>query len=163
MDFGPNMEKAGGARYNAGKEQYHSLPVLAFKEIAKVGTQGAEKYGHFNWWKGQAFSTLVNSAMRHMLKVLWNPASVDPESGQYHAAHVAWNVMAILHFIAEGQDGRLNDIEEERRTLATNHHPPPVTPSLTEYPSQYESDDRYDAMRYNSPSYAPVSPEDGNS
>ena len=89
--------KADALRYNDGKLRYDLLPADALQELVAVFTKGAEKYEPRNWEKGFHWMSCFASLMRHS----WAWArgeDRDPESGQLHMAHVAWNAMALLTF-----------------------------------------------------------------
>ena len=114
-----NTETAGGSRYSAGKPGgWWYAPLRGLRLVAPVWTQGAEKYAPMDWKNGQSFSTLLDCAMRHMLEALdKGPRAVDPESGNLHLAHVAWNVLALLTFLADERDD-LNDVDSWRGVTA---------------------------------------------
>lgn len=65
----------------------------ALLEVAKVGTFGAGKYTDNGWKEVPEGTERYRSAMyRHML----SHEHLDPESGLPHAAHAAWNALAVL-------------------------------------------------------------------
>lgn len=121
-----NVETAGGTRFSAGKPPLVGAPVLGLLEVGRVAEYGARKYAPFDWHLGQSFSTLLNSAMRHMLRCVNAPLARDEEeSGLLHLGHAAWNLLCLLHFIEEGRAEELDDItpwhgvstaEKRRRT-----------------------------------------------
>lgn len=96
-----NTDESGGTRYSDGKPAgWWYAPILGLRLVAKVWEMGAEKYAPKDWAVGQSFSTLLDCAMRHTLEVMHRgPWARDPESGQYHAAHVAWNWLTLLTFM----------------------------------------------------------------
>lgn len=68
----------------------------ALLEVAKVGTQGAEKYTENGWKKVPNGIQRYRSAIyRHML----SNDPVDYESLMFHMAHVAWNALAVLELM----------------------------------------------------------------
>ncbi len=103
-----DTEKAGGTRYSADKPRVTIAPYLGFKEVMKVAEVGAVKYDDNDWRKGQSFTTLINSCMRHLLDLM-DGKDIDSETGQLHAAHAAWNMCTLAHFMAEGRQGELDD------------------------------------------------------
>ena len=106
-----NTETAGGTRYSEGKPKPMWTPALGLLEVAKVTEYGATKYAPHDWWVGQSYSGLVNSAARHMMQVLsYGPRARDRESGLLHTAHAAWNLLCLLHFHHEGRDTELDDL-----------------------------------------------------
>ncbi len=73
----------------------------ALTEVAKVGTFGAEKYTDHGWKyveKGQQRYT--DALYRHLLAT----TPVDEESGLLHAAHAAWNALAVLEFMLTNKE-----------------------------------------------------------
>lgn len=97
------------------------MPALGMWEVGRVSVYGAEKYAEFDWNQGQAFSTLLSSARRHVDKMLaFGPWSVDqwhgdePPDTKYsrllHAAHAAWNIACLLDFIEQGRADELDDV-----------------------------------------------------
>lgn len=114
-----NTEKAGGTRYSENKAQRHALPYGAMEYVAKVSERGAEKYAPYDYMEGQSYSTLVNSAMRHMEIVMRDPLAINEEDGGvYHAAQVIWNMMCLLDLHAAGKSPEMDDITPYRGVTA---------------------------------------------
>jgi hypothetical protein len=90
----------------ATKPQLHLVPPSALIHMAKVFELGAKKYGPYNW-RGNAvnMTVYISAAMRHLVSML-DGQTIDPESGEPHAAHVA-DCMAIL--MDAGDTGNLID------------------------------------------------------
>jgi hypothetical protein len=103
------MTEIKGRRYNKGKLRYELISNEALKEIAKVYTNGAEKYtdydeqgniiydGSNNWRKGLLWMDCIASAKRHIEKFVAG-TDIDSETNTYHLANACWNLMAILDF-----------------------------------------------------------------
>jgi len=104
-----NTETAGGTRYSEGKKRITIAPFLGFQAVMEVAEYGAGKYSDNDWRAGQSWSTLINSTFRHLLKILTDE-TYDEESGLPHAAHAAWNMCTMCHFIIEGSEGQLDDL-----------------------------------------------------
>lgn len=105
-----NTDTSGGTRFSEGKPKFYCFPVMGLNEVARVAERGAEKYAPFDYRQGQNYSTLVNSAFRHMVALVYGgPKARDPETGLLHAAHAAWNLLALCGFLEEGRDD-LDDI-----------------------------------------------------
>lgn len=98
-----NTESAGGTRFSQGKPQMTWSPWLGMWEVSRVSEYGAQKYAPLDWQEGQSFTTLLNSAMRHLSRSMSAPQSRDHESGHLHIGHAAWNLLTILHFMEEGR------------------------------------------------------------
>jgi hypothetical protein len=88
-----------------GKERYDLIPTTSLKRLAALYQRGADKYGEFNWAKGQPYSRLYASTFRHLMQ--WAEGETDED----HAAAVEWNMMAVLHFDETGRTD-LDDMEK---------------------------------------------------
>lgn len=95
-----------GIKYDSGKPRLGEM-VIDFRkplvEVAKVWAFGADKYAKSNWQKvenGQ--DRYTNAMLRHL--VAEAESETDKESELLHAAHVAWNALARLHFIMTERD-----------------------------------------------------------
>jgi hypothetical protein len=79
----------------SSKPQLHLVPPSALIHMAKVFELGAKKYGPYNWRDNAVNLTVyISAAMRHLASLL-DGQTIDPESGEPHAAHVA-DCMAII-------------------------------------------------------------------
>jgi hypothetical protein len=79
-----------------GKPPLNKLPWAALKEVAFVHQYGDDHYGVGNWRKGQYFSVLADSALRHVTSFLLCE-DIDKKSKKYHLAHAAWNCLVLLY------------------------------------------------------------------
>lgn len=90
-----------GRKYDDGKPRMCEMIQdfgIALEEVARVWAFGADKYDKGNWRNLEnAFDRYSNALVRHLVAEQY--ARVDAESGLYHAAHVAWNALARLHFL----------------------------------------------------------------
>jgi hypothetical protein len=119
MKDGENIEQGGGTRYAGGKPgMWWCAPLYGLRLIAGVWTRGAHKYAPLDWSEGQSYSILLDCAFRHLLEVVdrgvW---ARDADSGELHLAHVAWNILALLTFMARGRED-LDDISRWRGVKA---------------------------------------------
>ncbi|MGM9759315.1 MAG: dATP/dGTP diphosphohydrolase domain-containing protein [Parabacteroides sp.] len=73
------------------------LPLVAVKEVVRVYTAGAAKYGA-NKWQGlpDGYQCYRAALLRHMTEIE-EGRLIDPETGCLHAAQIAWNAIAMLH------------------------------------------------------------------
>lgn len=72
----------------------------AIQAVIEVGTHGAKKYTLDGWKAVDDAKRRYTSAMlRHWLAE--HSERMDDKSGLTHAAHVAWNALARLHFILQ--------------------------------------------------------------
>lgn len=81
---------------------------LALLEVSRVGTRGAAKYGDSNWLSVENGQQRYSSAaQRHWLMSKYE--LLDNETHLLHAAHHAWNALAVLELM----------MRERRRTSTT--------------------------------------------
>ena len=91
-----------GVKENHKPEQYHSMPINAIREVAKVYKYGAEKYGPYNYLDGYNYSKSIDALGRHLMAWL-DPVDSDiDESGFDHMAHVAWHALNLLYMQLSG-------------------------------------------------------------
>lgn len=87
-----------GAKLDAGKVQAGLLLDFshALHAVALVATFGAAKYSPGGWMKvPDGPRRYTDALLRHQL-AMGMGESHDPESGLLHAAHIAWNALAVL-------------------------------------------------------------------
>lgn len=86
------------------------LPWPELEEIAKVYTAGAKKYGPHNWENlPDGYERYKGAMLRHLTEVE-KGNDIDPEAGCLHAAQVAWNAIAMLHFKMKEIPDNANDV-----------------------------------------------------
>ena len=93
-----------GIKFDKDKRRLAEM-ILDFapeiKEVCKIWEFGANKYGKSNWKQLEdAEIRYTNALLRHMVAEETEGA-YDEESKLLHAAHVAWNALARLHFILQ--------------------------------------------------------------
>lgn len=88
-------DKGGGLRLNKGKTRLELLHPHAIEGLARVMTEGANKYDERNWEKGMNWSTVLASLKRHLL-AFEKGEDYDPETGELHIDHLQANA----HFIS---------------------------------------------------------------
>ena len=92
-------QPAGGVKYDAGKPRYGLVLggfPRALERVVQVGTFGANKYSDDGWLTvpgGPARYT--DALLRHHFAEAGGE-ELDSESGMLHAAHRAWNALAVL-------------------------------------------------------------------
>lgn len=100
---------AGGAKLDGGKNNLG----LVFEDFARalwavgeVGTLGAVEYSPSGWLSVPNGQKRYSSAMlRHHFKDLIH-GPVDAKSGLLHAAHRAWNALAVLELMLREREER---------------------------------------------------------
>jgi hypothetical protein len=92
--------------YGEAKPKMSDTPTVGIREMGKVFTGGAEKYGRFNWRDHSVSSTVYYDAAQRHLMAWFDGEDIDPESGISHLAHV----MACCNILLDaGRCGKLND------------------------------------------------------
>jgi hypothetical protein len=105
------MENNEFKKFDQGKEKFTMIPQLALKEVAKVFTHGAEKYGEFNYSGKGNVLRYIDALHRHTNQYLTGE-DID-ESGAHHLACVAANALMAL-------DAILNKTINDDRNKAYN-------------------------------------------
>jgi len=87
-------------KFDEGKPKFTMIPQLALREVAKVFTYGANKYGEFNYsGKGEVLR-YIDALQRHSNQFLTGE-DID-ESNIHHLACVAANALMALDGILTG-------------------------------------------------------------
>jgi len=73
-----------------GKGRFDLLPPYALLRVAKHFENGANRYEERNWEKGIPCSRYLDSAFRHMIKIMMG---IDDED---HEGAVAWNLLCLI-------------------------------------------------------------------
>lgn len=98
-----NDNKNRGLRYNEGKPQWSLVHFDSLEPLVRVLEYGKEKYttkdengniisGRDNWKKGMPLSEVLESAFRHLIRMM-NGEWIDDESGLPHIGHFLANGM----------------------------------------------------------------------
>ena len=74
-----------------GKGRYDLLSPIATHRLAKHFENGSREYSARNWEKGQPLCGYIDSAMRHINKLLSGMTDED------HAAAAMWNIGCFIH------------------------------------------------------------------
>ena len=103
-DSGERTEFSTGAvrDMHVGKGRFDLLPWYAIHEVAKHCEDGAIKYGERNVDKGIPQHSLIDSAIRHLVKY------IHGETDEPHLRAAAWNVLWALE--QETTHKELNDL-----------------------------------------------------
>lgn len=80
----------------AGKTRWDLVPFDALELVAKVLTDGAEKYEDEGWRAQQDGAHLYFAAAMRHLSAWRRGERLDPKSGLPHLAHAACNVLIVL-------------------------------------------------------------------
>ena len=100
-----------GAKLDAGKVRPSLIlsdMARAILAVAEVGTFGANKYSDGGWQYVQDGIKRYRDAMdRHRL--LGSIEERDPDSGLLHAAHEAWNALAVLELMLREKEAEVRE------------------------------------------------------
>ena len=93
------------------KPKMSDTPTIGVREMGRVFTMGAAKYGRFNWREHRVSSSVYyDAALRHLM-AWFDGEDADPESGLPHLAHV----MACMNIILDAKaHDKLNDNRPDR-------------------------------------------------
>lgn len=92
-------QPAGGVKHDAGKPRYGLVLggfPRALERVVQVGTFGANKYSDDGWLTvDDGHARYTDAMLRHHFAEAGGE-ELDGESGMLHAAHRAWNALAVL-------------------------------------------------------------------
>lgn len=88
------------AKADNGKPKITLVPRQIIWDIAEVREYGNKKYGSPDNWRNVEVERYRDALLRHTLKYLDDPESVDEESGIKHLKHMACNIA----FLCEMED-----------------------------------------------------------
>lgn len=87
-----------GIKYDRGKLRWYLLPWASVKEIVRVVTFGAEKYGPENWKELTDPDERYFSAIMRHLEAWRGGQKEDEETGMNHLAHAGCGILFLLWF-----------------------------------------------------------------
>ena len=89
----PTVKFATGAvrSSDAQATRYDLVSPVGLRRVAEACSEGAGKYGDYNWEKGMPIHDLLNHAIRHCYLYLSGDRSED------HLGHAAWGMLAACH------------------------------------------------------------------
>ncbi|PJJ99974.1 hypothetical protein CO615_04685 [Lysobacteraceae bacterium NML75-0749] len=101
-----------GSKFDAGKRR-PQLVLLAMPHamgaVIDVAGYGAKKYSDNNWLQvPNGIQRYTDAMLRHAIAE--GIETCDPESGFFHAAHVAWNALARLELMLQEMEKKSADI-----------------------------------------------------
>lgn len=84
-----------GLKLDSGKIQWYATPLVIIRLLADVFAAGEKKYETFNCMKPfvDGDRRFWDATMRHMQEAQLDPLAKDPETGCYHGAQAAWNLL----------------------------------------------------------------------
>lgn len=109
-DIEPHSPKEQGIKYDENKPRLAEMIqdfALPLEALCRVWEFGADKYDKSNWkFVEDGERRYTNALLRHIVKE--DQSLYDKESHLLHAAHVAWNAIARLHFILQDYEVKQN-------------------------------------------------------
>lgn len=86
-----------GIKYDYDRLRWDLLPMECVEEIVKIYSFGSKKYSDNSWQNVENGRERYYAAlMRHL--VAWRKGErIDPESGELHISHMAWNAIALIY------------------------------------------------------------------
>jgi len=108
-----NQLKKGDLKDWSNKLEYHPLQWKAIKAVARIIQFAKRKYGNVNSWRERdegSYNRYLDALQRHMIAHI-NGELIDPESGETHLAHCAWNALALAEFAEEDIEKGVFDAE----------------------------------------------------
>jgi hypothetical protein len=100
------------AIFNRAFEYGQPVPTKLIWQVGQVLDFGAQKYSEHNWRKGGKWSSVLNSALRHLVWMV-DGRRIDPESNLAEAGHLGCNIAFLLEFAhtSSGEDDRYSVLE----------------------------------------------------
>lgn len=112
------VTSATGGQKGQKDAQMGAIDPLARDAVARVAGFGTRKYSRGNYLRGFDWSLCIDALHRH-ISAFEAGEDLDPESGECHAAHAAWQALALTSFFLRGigTDDRYTEANlEEART-----------------------------------------------
>jgi hypothetical protein len=96
--------KDKGRKEDQGKQRWYPMPIQILEPLADTFVAGEAKYATFNCL--QPFDNpnrrFFDAAMRHLAACQIDPLAKDEETGCYHAAQAAFNILMRLYHCKGG-------------------------------------------------------------
>ena len=119
-----NFETGSVRDTNVGKGRFDLIPPYALMRLAQHYENGAVKYNPRNWELGQPLSRYLDSALRHLMKVLMGLNDED------HLSAATWNILAIVETQQRIKFGllpeELDDLPTIYKDFADDLFPPEI-------------------------------------
>jgi len=86
-------------KHDTGKLRWDLVPLPGMEEVVRVLTDGAERYGDNNWFRGEGleYSRLFAAVQRH-LAAWWQGEDNSPDHGFHHLAHAASSLLTLVTY-----------------------------------------------------------------
>lgn len=117
-----------GSKESWKPEKFHTQPVKAQAELARVYGYGAKKYAPYNYLNGYNYSLSIDAAMRHFYAFLDEDEDDIDESGLHHLAHAAWHMLNLLNMSLQPE--RYGEFDDRQGEAARKNRPEMYDASL---------------------------------
>lgn len=111
--------------FDEGKIQFEYIFTMSgLDDVAKVGTFGAQKYGHWNYRVGSTYMRFLGSCCRHLIAFI-RGENFDKESGHPHLAHLIFDALIIMQWMHDGvglDDRYKEPILKSHGVQSVDHH-----------------------------------------
>src|SRR3990167_191438 len=94
-----NAEGAG-IKHDAGKLQWHLLPMKYLRGVVQVLMYGANKYAPHNWRRGMPYTQVYNAMQRH-IHAYMDGIDNDADTGLSHLDHAMCCLMFLKAYSVE--------------------------------------------------------------
>lgn len=71
--------------------RYDLISPIGLRALAETYSEGAQKFGPYNWENGMPVADLLNHAIAHIYNFLNGDRSED------HLGHATWNLIGAIH------------------------------------------------------------------
>lgn len=103
-----SKKKTQGLRYNDGKLKWSYVHFESLEPMVRVLMFGAQKYEPFNWQKGLKKEEVLESAMRHLTRMIDGEID-DKESGLPHVGHLMCNAMFYQYMVLRDENNEKSE------------------------------------------------------
>jgi hypothetical protein len=88
-----------GLKHDQGKQPWYAMPLTVLKPLADVFRAGEVKYKTFNCLNpfNDSDRRFWDATMRHLEACQIDPLAIDEETGCYHGAQAAFNILLRVH------------------------------------------------------------------
>jgi len=91
-------------KFDGGKLMWDLLMWNGVKEIVRILTFGAEKYGAYSWKEVEGSRERYYAALLRHITAWFMGEENDPESGCHHLAHAGCNLLFLLSNDLQGRN-----------------------------------------------------------
>jgi hypothetical protein len=94
------MHTAPKNNLTEGKPRPSLLPLdVLMRHLCSAYEEGIIKYERESWRNGFLVSTMIDAALRHIIKFFWEGEDLDSESkvGNHHLSAAIFSLISILH------------------------------------------------------------------